>query len=123
MDRRYLLITLVLLATIYGLSSIPDVHQAGGPALSLVFNMLHAPLFGAVAWCCYRTFGGARSGSLLPLVVALGAATAWAVLDEWHQSFVVGRSASMTDLGVDLVGIVVTVAVIARHPLRRLLRP
>jgi VanZ like protein len=123
LDRRYLLITVVLLATIYGLSSIPDIHQGGGPALSLVFNMLHAPLFGAVAWCCYRTFGGARGASLLPLVVTLSAAIACAVFDEWHQSFVLGRSASITDLGVDLVGIVVTVAVIGREPLRRLVRP
>ncbi len=61
------------------------------------------------------TAGGAppSSGTLatiatgfVPLdVIAFLAAVVYAGLDEWHQSYVPGRSASLSDVGVDTCGI------------------
>ncbi len=52
-------------------------------------------------------------------VLASGMALAWAVLDEYHQSFVPGRTSSLTDMGIDLLGVAaacVLVARLARRP-------
>jgi len=38
------------------------------------------------------------------VVGAIALCGAWAALDEWHQSFVASRTASIVDVGIDLVG-------------------
>jgi VanZ family protein len=37
--------------------------------------------------------------------IAIAAALAYAVSDEWHQSFVPGRTATPVDVGIDAIGI------------------
>ena len=43
-------------------------------------------------------------------------ATAYAVSDEFHQTFVAGRSGSPIDVAIDLAGILVALALLARNP-------
>ena len=64
-------------------------YMAGG------FLMLHA-----LAPVCRRR----------PVVASLGFGGAWAVLDEWHQSFVPGRFSSLEDVAADLLGVSVGLA-------------
>jgi VanZ family protein len=103
-DVRFGLLTACLIAVSFGLSSIPDVDPWHGPVVTAFFNVMHVPLFGAVAFCCYRTLAKGRELSVPALVLALAASAAYAVFDEWHQSFVVGRNASMSDVIVDITG-------------------
>ena len=46
-----------------------------------------------------------RSGAAVAVPVAMAAALAYAASDEWHQSFVPGRSATAEDVAIDGIGI------------------
>lgn len=109
------MVTAALLATSFVLSSIPDLDHRDGPVWRALFNAGHAPLFGAVAWCSYKTFSRGRDGSRAALTVAFVMAGLYAVFDEWHQSFVVGRDSSLLDLLIDFIGIAVVLIVLYRR--------
>jgi len=115
-------VTAILVGMSVGLSSIPDVDSWNGPVVTTFFNVMHAPLFGAVAWCCYRTLAKDPELSKPALVLAFAASLAYAVIDEWHQSFVAGRNASMTDVIVDVTSASLTLLLIARWPALRVVR-
>jgi VanZ like protein len=121
-DTRFALLTAILVAVSFGLSSIPDVDSWNGPVVTTFFNVMHAPLFGAVAWCCYQTLASGRELSIPALVLAFVASLAYAVLDEWHQSFVIGRNASTSDVIVDLIGASLTLLLMARWSALRAVR-
>jgi len=46
----------------------------------------------------------APTGRLRPLLLTLAAVAAFAALDEWHQTFVPGRSADVADWAADVIG-------------------
>jgi VanZ family protein len=112
----------MLVGVSFGLSSIPDVDSWNGPAVTAFFNVMHAPLFGGVAWCCYQTLAKDRALSIPALVIAFVASLSYAVIDEWHQSFVAGRNASMSDVIVDVAAASLTLLLIARWPALRAVR-
>lgn len=118
-DGRYALLTAALLGISFALSSIPDLDHTDGPIWRALFNGMHAPLFGAVAWCIYKTFSRGHDGSRAALTLALVIAGLYAVVDEWHQSFVVGRDSSLLDLLVDFVGITIVLFVLYRRATQR----
>jgi VanZ family protein len=105
-DARYAAVTAASLAVLYWLSSLPGRAEAQhDPALLFFENLSHAPLFAALAFAWLKTVSNGRPVSARSIALALLAAGACAVLDEWHQSFVPGRDASLGDLLVDLTGI------------------
>jgi VanZ family protein len=59
-----------------------------------------------------------RSGVAAAVPVAVGAAFAYAISDEWHQSFVPGRTATPRDVGIDGLGIALAAAVAGRTRVR-----
>jgi VanZ family protein len=61
-----------------------------------------------------------RSGVTAALPVAMAAALAYAVSDEWHQSFVPGRGATAHDVAIDGIGIGLAALVGTRTRLREL---
>jgi VanZ family protein len=61
-----------------------------------------------------------RSGVRLALPAALGAALAYAISDEWHQSFVPGRTATARDVAIDGIGIALAALAATRTRLRQL---
>jgi hypothetical protein len=82
-----------------------------GFAAHLLFNSGHAPLFGF--WAGGAAFWlASRVPRPIPDVVyaalALGLTLAFGAVDEWHQSFVFGRTSSWTDVLTDGVGAAVT---------------
>lgn len=91
------------------LSSIPGTDDSGFNFLGLIpptlQNLLHVPLFALLAWSWHRSLR--RIGWRLPIAVTIAAAISlvWAVLDEWHQLYVPGRYATLTDLLLDFVGV------------------
>jgi VanZ family protein len=103
-DLRFALLTACLLAASFALSSIPDVDGWNGPLITAFFNVMHVPLFGAVAFCCYKTLAKGRELSMPAIALAFVASVVYAVVDEWHQSFVAGRNASLSDVIVDVIG-------------------
>ena len=65
----------------------------------------HGTAFGMLTGLTYLAFMGTFSWRW-PVVaaVAFGAAVAYGALDEWHQSFIAERSASVFDVGRDALG-------------------
>ena len=119
LDMRFALLDGVLLAASFALSSIPDVDSWNGPLITAFFNVMHVPLFGAVAFCSYKALSKGRELSLPAMVLAFAAAVAYAVFDEWHQSFVAGRNASVSDVIVDVIGAALMLLVIGGWSLLR----
>ncbi|MBI2469461.1 MAG: VanZ family protein [Candidatus Rokubacteria bacterium] len=105
----YGLLTLTYVVGIYWLSSRPDLDPRQSDLwIQLAANLLHVPLYGGLTFCLLQAISGGRAGeepSRDLSALALLATASYAALDEWHQSFVPGRSASVGDLFLDFVGI------------------
>ncbi len=114
---RSVIPALAWMALIFGLSSIPGVvHPDDNQIYSLFVwlppdlqNLLHVPVFAILAWLWQRGFrqSPAHPAQLDALAVML--TVGYGVLDEWHQAFVPGRYASLTDVALDGTGAVLGV--------------
>lgn len=119
----YGLLTLAYLAAVYSLSSVPDFAMSrNDPVFQAALNLFHIPLFAGLAFCVARAIS-AGEGRHEPSwrhsgVTFLGVGT-YAALDEWHQSFVPGRHASLSDFFLDLAGVLAVVLVLHLRALRR----
>ena len=60
-----------------------------------------------------------RGVTARPLLIAVAIAFAYACTDEFHQSFVHGRSGTPVDVGVDAIGMAIAAWVISRWAPRR----
>jgi VanZ family protein len=97
---------------LYWLSSIPGTSLPDDPAhyallqwiSPSVQNTLHVPAFAVLSgtWC-WALQAWLRA-PVVRLAAAFAIAAAYGVFDEWHQSFVPGRYASLTDVALDVVG-------------------
>ena len=108
LHRRYGLLTLAYVVSIYWLSSLPDLGVRRDPVIRLVSNLFHIPLFAGLAFCLLQALSG-REGKQQVTWRLLGltflVTTILAALDEWHQSIVPGRHSNMKDFLLDLSGI------------------
>jgi VanZ family protein len=102
---RYGLATVLYTAAVYWASSLPDLAvRQSHPLLLALSNLSHAPVFAGLAYCVLKTLGG-RNAAREHYAAAFVLTGLVAVFDEWHQSFVPGRTASATDLLLDAAGI------------------
>lgn len=86
-------------ALIFVLSSIPDLRVAPEPTLDLAVRKAgHALVFGILALLVVRGLAANRA------TVAWLATTAYAISDELHQGFIVGRGPSPVDVAIDSLG-------------------
>ena len=101
----YGLATAIYVAVVYALSSLPDLPvRRYHPALLLLSNLSHAPIFAGLTYCVLKTLGGRKA--LREHYAAAFVITGFvAIFDEWHQSFVPGRTPSAIDLLIDFSGI------------------
>lgn len=120
-NSAVLLAPLLYMAGIALLSSVPDtgVPASGGleGVLQLVppslQNLLHVPLFGALAWLWWWALRHLGSAEVPARRWALGVTVAYGFLDEVHQAYVPGRFSSATDVALDAVGAVLVVVLLA----------
>lgn len=90
---------------IFWFSHEPDLTVSSDDLVDLVVRKAaHVFVFGVLALLCARLWGSfARSGAH----VVIGAwllTLAFAVSDEWHQTFVHGRVGHAQDVAIDLTG-------------------
>ena len=90
----------------------PDVPQVGQGD-----KLVHLLLYGILAWLIARAEPSLATMLRRAALTLLGLAC-FAALDEWHQSFVPGRSASTADWAADVVGAAAGLTVIAVRPRR-----
>jgi VanZ family protein len=101
-----------LMAMIFILSSIPGRPEAGGVKFLVEIdpqlqNLLHIPLFGTLQILWLHAFKkyGLSNRKIIP--ISLFITLAYGCLDELHQMFVPGRYASLTDILLNLTGIMI----------------
>ncbi len=88
---------LALMAVIFFLSAQPDLSSGLGAWDTVLRKLGHMAAFGLLWW---RALGfGSRAA------IAAAIALAYAVSDEFHQTFVDGRVGSPVDVGIDATGI------------------
>lgn len=97
-------------AVLFALSELQEIPEALEPLAGVNDKVVHALLYallgGAMAW-------GRHSGPLRPPHgLLLVAGYVYGALDEWHQSFVPGRTPSVGDWVADVVGVTVGYAVL-----------
>ena len=105
---------LAYMAAMLFLSSLPGREVARFGLSLFLLNLGHVPLFAGLAWVTLSAFVGPTRGRVI-LTAAI--CLLFAVLDEWHQSFVPGRVAALGDVMADAAGIALGIA------LREGLRP
>ena len=99
-----------LMAAIFLLSSFPGVSRSNQPWLVIdlnptVQNALHIPLFGLLQWLWLRALTRPGRALLVAIVLAALITIGYGCLDEFHQSFVPGRYASLQDILLDTFGV------------------
>lgn len=114
MKYAYPMLALATTGLIVYLSSVPDlaIVKAGSKADQILSNLAHIPAYGILTFMWLKSFNGIawRKGRGLVSVAVFAGLLLFSVSDEWHQSFVPGRTASMMDLGLDLLGILLGLA-------------
>jgi len=117
-SRKRVALPLLIMAVIYGISSLPGVPLADQPRLYGLFywapptvqNALHVPAYAVLAFAWRWALS---TWSSTPRTKTIGAwliTSVYGVLDEWHQSYVPGRYASLMDVSLDVLGTAVGIS-------------
>ncbi|HZI94537.1 MAG TPA: VanZ family protein [Patescibacteria group bacterium] len=103
----YGLATMLYMVGISLLSSTPRHPSPRHTLLEYGLNLSHLPMFAGLAFLMIKTIAPKQRQLLATRVCAVAALllVTFAALDEWHQAFVPGRSASVIDLFLDVMGI------------------
>ena len=98
----------ITVAIIY-MSSIQGQSFFGNPSQlkRIICNLAHIPVFVLLTFFWLKAFepGKKESRTKKHIALILACLVLFAVSDEFHQYFVPGRSATIMDLGLDLLGI------------------
>jgi hypothetical protein len=115
-------VPLLYMAALYWLSSLPGTPLPDDPALYGLFrwmppsiqNALHVPAYAALALAWRWALSGWLNQARAQWIGAFGITSIYGVFDEWHQSFVPGRYASLSDITLDIAGAVIGICIAAR---------
>jgi len=99
------------MGVIFVLSAQADLNSGLGAWDTALRKCAHMVTFGLLWWLWQR----ALSMPAAAAAIALG----YAASDEWHQSFVQGRSGSALDWGIDAIGVAVAAALWGHFSRRR----
>jgi len=100
---------------IFAASSRPDLRVSEDDVLDFVLRKAaHLFVFGVLALLVARALHGEGIRRGRSLAVAWVATIAYAVTDEWHQSFVEGRVGHLNDVVIDAAGATLALALLHR---------
>ena len=109
MNRKYFIFALLCTLLIIYMSSIPSYSIPGNKSLAkkIIYNFAHVPVYAIITILWLKTFRREDSSMLSPatIYILLGLCL-FAASDEYHQSFVDGRTASLGDICLDFLGII-----------------
>jgi len=111
--RLHVVVPLFFVASLYWLSSQPGTPLPDDPAINRLLhwvpasvqNALHVPAYAALTLAWRWALGAWLRTPIAAALGAGGVASVCGVLDEWNQSFVPGRLASLTDVVLDVAGV------------------
>jgi VanZ family protein len=102
------------MALIFLVSSVPDDRTGlSGKILFLspsLQNLAHIPAYALLTWLWWRALASRGLTRHRAVLFAAGVAVAYGALDEFHQYFVEGRFASVTDALMNALGAALVVA-------------
>ena len=104
---RYAL-PVALMGVIFALSAQPDLNSGLGTLDTVLRKLAHMAAFGLLWWLWLRALGRPLTAALITL--------AYAASDEWHQSFVHGRTGTPVDWAIDAAGVALAVALAYSQP-------
>lgn len=114
-----LLPPLVWMGLIYWVSDRPDIPSAPAPLWDFVLKKsLHALAYAILLglwWRALKPVDPLGGAGIRALLVALAITLLWAASDEWHQTFVPGRSGRVRDVMIDGAGALAAAAWIHRR--------
>ena len=114
MNPIFTLLSAIYIFAIFYWAGSPMVSQLG------VFNpmsILHIPLYGVLTILLVLTFLISPKKNSTPwYLLAAFMATGVGILDEYHQSFIPNRDASLGDVFLDMLGISLTLILFRRFP-------
>ena len=110
MKYTYPTLALAMTILIMYLSSISDltIVKASSRADQILSNLAHIPAYGILTFMWLKSFNGClrhRNHAVFNGLILIGLFL-FSITDEIHQSFVPGRTASVMDIGLDFLGIV-----------------
>ena len=108
MNHKYLPLAIFSTLLIICMSSIPDKTFWGSGSLSeqIISNLAHMPAYASLTFLWFKSFTGSElKNNVITFLLILLCLVLFAVSEELHQSFVLGRTASFMDIGLDLIGI------------------
>jgi hypothetical protein len=85
---------------------------------SLVSNAGHAAIFGVLALLAARAAGSGMRAQWVGFAIAV----LYGATDEWHQSYVPGRTASLADWATDAIGAAGVLWIVAAVPIEAKVR-
>lgn len=94
---------LALMAVIFALSAQPDLGTGLGTADLVLRKLGHMVEYGLLWLLWWRALGYRPAGTAAALAAII--TLAYAASDEWHQTFVEGRSGSPVDWAIDAAGV------------------
>jgi VanZ family protein len=103
-----------LMGLIFFLSAQQDLSTGLGTIDLILRKIAHATVYGALCGLWWRALRNAAPAGRA-LAAGWVIAVAYAATDEWHQTFVDGRSGSPVDVLIDAVGATAVALLISRR--------
>jgi VanZ family protein len=103
---------------ILGFASVPDIPDDANCRLSLnpiVNNFLHVPAYGILVFLWFKSLHQKSRSKHRSIIYAVGITMAFGIFQEFCQSFVSGRFVSLTDIGLNTMGIALAVLYIHKR--------
>jgi VanZ family protein len=104
---------LLLMAVIFFLSAQPDLNSGLGTWDTILRKIAHMVEFGLLALLWWRALGHRAPAAAAAIAIA------YAISDEYHQSFVEGRVGSPVDVLIDSAGVALAMLAIRLRAKRR----
>jgi VanZ family protein len=108
----------LMMGLIFYASSIPSAVMPNAGSWDVIIKKGgHITGYALLFLSIFRGLGGQEKRYY---ILALGACLLYALSDEFHQSFVAGRSATLTDVGIDMLGSTFSLWLCWHYPTLRL---
>ena len=101
------------MGVIYVLSAQPDLSSGLGTIDLILRKAVHMTEYALLLFLWWRALRD-QTPPRAAIALAFAVTLLYSASDEWHQSYVNGRHGTPVDVGIDLVGMLVATALIAR---------